>query len=62
MPQITIDLTVQQAQRVMDWFKSYTGNPDATAADYKAWLIQITRDKMFHYERSKTQPTSFDPT
>ena len=62
MPQITIDMTVDQAQRVLNWFRAYTGNPDATAADYKAWIIQITRDKVFHYERSKTQPDSFGPT
>lgn len=61
MPQITIDLTVEQAQRVITWFKAYTGNPDATAFDYKAWLIQITRDKVFHYERSQNQPLPLDP-
>lgn len=62
MPQITIDLTAQQAQRVLAWFKAYSGNPDAGAAEYKAWLIQITRDKMFHHERSQNQPTSFEPS
>lgn len=37
---ITITVTAQQAQRILDAFKKATGNPDATQADVRAHLIR----------------------
>ena len=62
MPTISIELTAPQAQRLIDAWKLYTNNPDATAADIKNWIVEKLRDKVFEVERRNVQPSPFEPT
>lgn len=65
MPDITINLTAQQAQRVQDAF-AVSENPNPGIQDVKDWLIRQLRYRVIQHERAiaeaAIQPTPFDPT
>lgn len=66
MPQITIDLTAQQATRLADaWHELYGVRPDLQAV--KTHLVRELKAIVIHGEKQKAekeaaQPTPFDPS
>jgi hypothetical protein len=67
MPTLTIDFTNAQANRIATAFKSVLGRDDFTMADYKAWVIEHTKDVVLQEEKraavAALPPVStFDPT
>lgn len=65
MPDITISLTAQQANRMRDAFAS-EDNPTPNLADVKQELHRYLKAKVRQYERrvaeAAIQDTPFDPT
>ncbi len=66
MPDVTITLTTQQAQRLAATFVT-PDNPTPTVADYKQWVIRQSRARVHQHERrvaeaAVQQPDPFDPT
>ena len=67
MPSMTITTTAPQAQRLMDAFKLFTNNPDATQEDLRQWVIGTLKRLVAEQERriaeaTIAQPAPFDPT
>jgi hypothetical protein len=50
MATITINTNSQQDQRIIAAFRAVSGNPNATGADVKAWLIQQISAMVHGYE------------
>lgn len=65
MPDITITLTVQQANRMRDAFAT-EDNPTPSLADIKREAVQFLRAKVRQFERRQAESaivdTPFDPT
>lgn len=67
MPTLTIDFTAPQATRIAEAFKTALGVETFTMADYKAWVIEHTKDVVREQEKRVAvaaipPPASFDPT
>ena len=50
MATMTITTTGAQDTRIIAAFRDLTGNPTATAADVKAWMIRHLRGLVHSYE------------
>ena len=50
MATMTITTTAAQDSRIIAAFRDLTGNPAATAADVKAWMIGHLRGMVHSYE------------
>ncbi len=51
MPTLTIDFTNAQATRISTAFKTVLGRETFTMADYKAWVIEHTKDVVLQEEK-----------
>ena len=66
MPTLTIDFTNAQATRIATAFKAVLGVETFNMADYKAWVIEHTKDVVLQEEKRAAQlaipaPSAFDP-
>jgi hypothetical protein len=60
MAQITISTTNAQDTRIIAAFRAVSGNPSATGADVKAWLIQQLKSMVHGYETQQAAVAAAD--
>lgn len=60
MAQITINTTSAQDQRIIAAYRAVSGNPSATGADVKGWLIQQLKSMVHGYETQQAAVAAAD--